>query len=90
MEERLRADTATVRAELVKSEERLRAEMVKMEERLRADTAERDERLQQSLLLVRSDVTAVSDRIARVEHSQASLEGNVKTLAEVFTARLAA
>ena len=61
----------------------LRQDMVQMESRL-------DERINGLESRVREDMKELSDRVARVEHSQAKLEGLLEGLREAIVGRPAA
>ena len=60
-------------------EERLREDMGKMESRLREDTSQ-----------LRDDIKQLGERVARMEHGQAKLEGLLEGLREAITGRIAA
>ena len=75
----------------------LRQEMTQMEARLRQDMGHlRDDmtqveaRLQQEMGHLRDDVTRLGERVARMEHGQARLEGLLEGLREAISGRTAA
>ena len=61
------------------TETRLREDMGKLESRLRDDTSR-----------LRDDIKQLGERMARVEHSQAKLEGLLEGLREAITGRVKA
>lgn len=61
----------------------LRQGMVQMEARLREDMAQVETRL-------REDMKHLAERVGRLEHSQARLEGLLEGLREAITGRVAA
>ena len=65
------------------TETRLREDMGKLESRL-------DERINRLESRLRDDIKQLGDRVARVEHSQAKLEGLLEGLREAITGRAAA
>lgn len=80
---------AWLRADMMKMEERLRADMDKREERLSADMDKREERLRDDMdkreERLRDDVKQLGERVGRLEHSQARLEGLLEGLREAIT-----
>ena len=75
----------------------LRQEMTQMEARLRQDVGHlRDDmtqveaRLQQEMGHLRDDMTRLGERVARLEHGQARLEGLLEGLREAISGRTAA
>ena len=75
----------------------LRQEMTQMEARLRQDMGHlRDDmtqveaRLQQEMSHLRDDMTRLGERVARMEHGQARLEGLLEGLREAISGRTAA
>ena len=75
----------------------LRQEMTQMEARLRQDMGHlRDDmtqveaRLQQEMSHLREDMTRLGERVARMEHGQARLEGLLEGLREAISGRTAA
>ncbi len=74
---------ATLGGLIVASSRGLRQDMVRLESRLDAKINGLDVRM-------REDMKQLSDRLARVEHSQAKLEGLMEGLREAITGRAAA
>ena len=60
------------------------------ETRLREDIAQQEARLREDINQLREDMGKLSDRVARVEHSQAKLEGLLEGLREAIVGRAAA
>ena len=67
----------------------LRQEMTQMESRLRQDTTQMEARLRQEIGHLRDDFTRLEERVARLEHGQARLEGLLEGLREAITGRTA-
>ncbi len=67
----------------------LRQEMTQMEARLRQEMTQMDVRLRQEMGHLREDVTRLGERVARLEHGQARLEGLLEGLREAITGRTA-
>ena len=61
----------------------IRQDMARMESQLREDMGKLESRL-------RDDIKQLAERVARVEHSQAKLEGLLEGLREAITGRIAA
>ena len=80
-ESRLREDMKRkdMREDMKQGESRLREDMGKLESRLRDDTSR-----------LRDDIKQLGERVARVEHGQAKLEGLLEGLREAITGRAAA
>ena len=74
---------ATLAGLIVASSRGLRHDMVRLESRL-------DERINRLEARMREDMKQLSDRLGRVEHSQAKLEGLLEGLREAITGRAAA
>ena len=72
-----------MREDIGKLETRLREDIGKLESRL-------DERIDRLESRLRDDIKQLGDRVARVEHSQAKLEGLLEGLREAITGRIAA
>ncbi len=79
-----------LRQEMTQMETRLRQEMTQMEARLRQEMTQMDVRLRQEMGHLREDVTRLGERVARLEHGQARLEGLLEGLREAITGRTAA
>ncbi len=61
----------------------IRQDMARMESQLREDMGKLESRL-------RDDIKQLGDRVGRLEHSQARLEGLLEGLREAITGRIAA
>ena len=61
----------------------IRQDMARMESQLREDMGKLESRL-------RDDIKQLGDRVGRLEHSQAKLEGLLEGLREAITGRIAA
>ena len=75
----LRQDMARLDGRIGGLEERLREDMGKMESRLREDTSQ-----------LRDDIKQLGERVARMEHGQAKLEGLLEGLREAISGRVKA
>ena len=85
-----------LRQEITQAELRLRQEMTQMDGRLRQemghlrdDMTQMDARLRQEMGHLREDMTRLGERVARLEHGQARLEGLLEGLREAITGRTA-
>ena len=72
-----------MREDIGKLESRLREDIGKLESRL-------DERIDRLEARLRDDIRQLGDRVGRMEHSQAKLEGLLEGLREAITGRTAA
>ena len=72
-----------MREDMGKLESRLREDIGKLESRL-------DERIDRLEARLRDDIKQLGDRVGRMEHSQAKLEGLLEGLREAITGRIAA
>ena len=72
----LRQDMAQVRHDMIQMEGRLREDVKQVEGRLREDMGQ-----------LRGDLKQLGDRLARLEHGQAKLEGLLEGLREAITGR---
>ena len=83
----LRQDMAQLRRDMRedmgKLESRLREDIGKLESRL-------DERIDRLEARLRDDIKQLGDRVGRMEHSQAKLEGLLEGLREAITGRVKA
>ena len=83
----LRQDMAQLRQDMRedmgKLESRLREDIGKLESRL-------DERIDRLEARLRDDIKQLGDRVGRMEHSQAKLEGLLEGLREAITGRVKA
>ncbi len=68
----------------------MRDDMKQGESRLREDMGKLDSRLRDDTSLLRDDIKQLGERVARVEHSQAKLEGLLEGLREAITVRASA
>ena len=68
-----------MREDMKQGESRLREDMGKLESRLRDDTSR-----------LRDDIKQLGERVARMEHGQAKLEGLLEGLREAITGRVKA
>ena len=74
---------ATLGGLILASNRGLRQDIARMESQLREDMGKLESRL-------RDDIKQLSDRVGRLEHSQAKLEGLLEGLREAITGRAAA
>ena len=72
-----------MREDMGKLESRLREDIGKLESRL-------DERIDRLEARLRDDIKQLGDRVGRMEHSQAKLEGLLEGLREAITGRVKA
>ena len=79
-----------MRQEMTRMEARLRQDMTQVEARLQQDMTQMDARLRQEMGYLREDVTRLGERVARLEHGQARLEGLLEGLREAISGRAAA
>ena len=94
MEETRRADMQrmeeTRRADMQKMEETRRADMQRMEETRRADMQRIEETRREDMREIGSRMDRIEERLSRVEHGQAKLEGLLEGLRDSITGRRAA
>ena len=57
---------------------------------LRQDMAQMETRLREDMIQLRGDLKQLGDRVARLEHGQAKLEGLLEGLREAITGRVTA
>ncbi len=67
----------------------LRQEMTQVESRLQQEMTQMAARLRQEMGHLREDMTRLGERVARLEHGQARLEGLLEGLREAITGRTA-
>ena len=79
-----------MREDMKQGESRLREDMKQGESRLREDMGKLESRLRDDTSLLRDDIKQLGDRVARVEHSQAKLEGLLEGLREAISGRVKA
>ena len=63
------------------------ASMYRMETRLREDMKQSEGRLREDMGQLRGDLKQLGDRVARLEHGQAKLEGLLEGLREAISGR---
>ena len=79
-----------IRQDMERLESRLREDMKQGEERLREDMGKLESRLRDDTSRLRDDIKQLGERVARVEHSQAKLEGLLEGLREAISGRVKA
>ena len=79
-----------MREDMKQGESRLREDMKQGESRLREDMGKLESRLRDDTSLLRDDIKQLGERVARVEHSQAKLEGLLEGLREAISGRVKA
>ena len=79
-----------LRQEMTHMEARLRQDMKQMEARFQQEMTQMDARLRQEMGHLREDMTRLGERVARLEHGQARLEGLLEGLREAIAGRAAA
>ena len=79
-----------IRQDMVRLESRLDAKINGLESRLDAKLNGLESKINGLESRMREDMKQLSDRLARVEHSQAKLEGLLEGLREAITGRAAA
>ena len=65
----------------------LRQDMARMESQLREDMGKLESRLREDTSQLRDDIKQLGERVARMEHGQAKLEGLLEGLREAITGR---
>ena len=83
MREDMKQGESRLREDMKQGESRLREDIGKLESRL-------DERIDRLEARLRDDIKQLGDRVSRVEHSQAKLEGLLEGLREAITGRVKA
>ena len=79
-----------MREDMKQGESRLREDMKQGESRLREDMGKMESRLREDTSQLRDDIKQLGDRVSRVEHSQAKLEGLLEGLREAISGRVKA
>ena len=79
-----------IREDMKQGESRLREDMKQGESRLREDMGKLESRLRDDTSRLRDDIKQLGERVARVEHSQAKLEGLLEGLREAISGRVKA
>ena len=77
-----------MREDMKQWESRLREDMKQWESRLREAMGKLESRLREDTSQLRDDIKQLGDRVSRVEHSQAKLEGLLEGLREAITGRV--
>ena len=90
MREDMKQGESRLREDIGKLESRLREDMKQGESRLREDMGKLESRLRDDTSRLRDDIKQLGERVARVEHSQAKLEGLLEGLREAITGRVKA
>ena len=83
MREDMKQGESRLREDMKQGESRLREDIGKLESRL-------DERIDRLEARLRDDIKQLGDRVGRMEHSQAKLEGLLEGLREAITGRVKA
>ena len=79
-----------MREDMKQGESRLRDDMKQGESRLREDMGKLESRLRDDTSRLRDDIKQLGERVARMEHGQAKLEGLLEGLREAITGRVKA
>ena len=79
-----------MREDMKQGESRLREDMKQGESRLREDMGKLESRLRDDTSRLRDDIKQLGERVARVEHGQAKLEGLLEGLREAISGRVKA
>ena len=79
-----------LRQDMVRLETRLDGRIGGLEERLREDMGKMESRLREDTSQLRDDIKQLGERVARMEHGQAKLEGLLEGLREAISGRIAA
>ena len=90
MREDMKQGESRLREDMKQGESRLREDMKQGESRLREDMGKMESRLREDTSRLRDDIKQLGERMARVEHSQAKLEGLLEGLREAITGRVKA
>ena len=86
----LRQEMTQMEARLRQDMGHLRDDMTQVEARLQQEMNQTETRLQQEMSHLRDDMTRLGERVARMEHGQARLEGLLEGLREAISGRTAA
>ena len=94
MREDMKQGESRLREDMKQGESRLREDMKQGESRLREDIGQLESRLDERIdrleARLRDDIKQLGDRVGRMEHSQAKLEGLLEGLREAISGRIAA
>ena len=74
-----------LRQDMARLESRLDGRIGGLESRLREDTGKMESRLREDTSQLRDDIKQLGERVARMEHGQAKLEGLLEGLREAIT-----
>ena len=78
-----------LRQDMARLESRLDGRIGGLEERLREDMGKMESRLREDTSQLRDDIKQLGERVGRMEHSQAKLEGLLEGLREAISGRSA-
>ena len=81
---------ATLGGLILTSNRGLRQDMARLESRLREDMGKMESRLRENTSQLRDDIKQLGERVARMEHGQAKLEGLLEGLREAISGRVKA
>ena len=81
---------ATLAGLILTSNRGLRQDMARLESRLDGRIGGLDERLREDTSQLRDDIKQLGERVARMEHGQAKLEGLLEGLREAISGRVKA
>ena len=81
---------ATLGGLILTSNRGLRQDMAQLRRDMREDMGKLESRLREDTSQLRDDIKQLGDRVSRVEHSQAKLEGLLEGLREAITGRVKA
>ena len=94
MREDMKQGESRLREDMKQGESRLRDDMKQGESRLREDIGKLESRLDERIdrleARLRDDIKQLGERVARVEHGQAKLEGLLEGLREAISGRVKA
>ena len=79
-----------LRQDMARLESRLDGRIGGLEERLREDMGKMESRLREDTSQLRDDIKQLGERVARMEHGQAKLEGLLEGLREAISGRVKA
>ena len=78
----------TLAGVILTSNRGLRQDMAQLRRDMREDMGKLESRLREDTSQLRDDIKQLGDRVSRVEHSQAKLEGLLEGLREAITGRV--
>ena len=81
---------ATLGGLILISNRGLRQDMAQLRRDMREDMGKLESRLREDTSQLRDDIKQLGDRVSRIEHSQAKLEGLLEGLREAITVRVKA